>query len=263
MVRGRCMNDGQLEEKAVADSLVCKESRMRDDGTGQLREEAPNLMQRFRTFLSVRSVRSSLTVSRYTSIILLTPWRDTRRLALEPLSFSSMAYRPPPSLASSVPGSSSSSSGMQPSSAQQPSSWQQAPVQYGAGQNPPFVAQQEEQRRRQQAMYEQQRLQQLQQQHAAYQPQSQSGGSRVQPGASSSSSQPAAQSAGQQQQQQAGGQQQQQPPKPYPIPTDYVYFERSPHGFRKDTLEKAQAAKLKLEHFYQKAVQEAIERNGR
>ncbi|SCV73627.1 BQ2448_6057 [Microbotryum intermedium] len=47
------------------------------------------------------------------------------------------------------------------------------------------------------------------------------------------------------------------------IPTEYVYFERSPTGFRKDTLEKAQAAKLKLEHFYGKAVQEAIERNGR
>lgn len=53
------------------------------------------------------------------------------------------------------------------------------------------------------------------------------------------------------------------PPAPTPLPTDYVYFERSPAGFKKDTLEKAQAAKLKLEHFYQKAVQEAIERNGR
>ncbi|KAL8293391.1 hypothetical protein RQP46_000092 [Phenoliferia psychrophenolica] len=53
------------------------------------------------------------------------------------------------------------------------------------------------------------------------------------------------------------------PPQPVPLPTDYVYFERSPAGFKKDTLEKAQAAKLKLEHFYQKAVQEAIERNGR
>lgn len=53
------------------------------------------------------------------------------------------------------------------------------------------------------------------------------------------------------------------PPAPVPLPTDYVYFERSPAGFKKDTLEKAQAAKLKLEHFYQKAVQEAIERNGR
>ena len=53
------------------------------------------------------------------------------------------------------------------------------------------------------------------------------------------------------------------PPKPTPVPAEYVFFERSPHGFKKDTLEKAQAAKLKLEHFYQKAVQEAIERNGR
>ena len=53
------------------------------------------------------------------------------------------------------------------------------------------------------------------------------------------------------------------PPPVAPTPTAYVYFERSPGGFRKDTLEKAQAAKLKLEHFYQKAVQDAIERNGR
>lgn len=53
------------------------------------------------------------------------------------------------------------------------------------------------------------------------------------------------------------------PSVPTPIPTAYVYFERAPGGFKKDTLEKAQAAKLKLEHFYQKAVQEAIERNGR
>ncbi|KAM0750227.1 kinase-like protein [Meredithblackwellia eburnea MCA 4105] len=57
-------------------------------------------------------------------------------------------------------------------------------------------------------------------------------------------------------------QQQQQPAPPAPQP-EYVFFERSPSGFKKDTLEKAQAAKLKLEHFYQKAVQEAIERNGR
>ncbi|GAA5977034.1 hypothetical protein JCM10908_004831 [Rhodotorula pacifica] len=49
---------------------------------------------------------------------------------------------------------------------------------------------------------------------------------------------------------------------PVPAPTEYVYFDRKPH-FRKDTLEKAQAAKLKLEHYYQKAVQEAIERNTR
>lgn len=44
---------------------------------------------------------------------------------------------------------------------------------------------------------------------------------------------------------------------------EYIFFERSVAGFRKETLEKAQAAKLKLEHFYQKAVQEAIERNAR
>lgn len=57
------------------------------------------------------------------------------------------------------------------------------------------------------------------------------------------------------------------PPQPLPPPqhqhqAEYVMFDRSPN-FRKDTLEKAQAAKLKLEHYYQKAVQEAIERNSR
>ncbi|GAA6058054.1 hypothetical protein JCM3770_002946 [Rhodotorula araucariae] len=66
----------------------------------------------------------------------------------------------------------------------------------------------------------------------------------------------------QQQQQQRdhalfGGKPPQAPPQ-----DAYVYFDRRPH-FRKDTLEKAQAAKLKLEHYYQKAVQEAIERNTR
>ncbi|GAA5856132.1 hypothetical protein JCM8547_002996 [Rhodosporidiobolus lusitaniae] len=50
--------------------------------------------------------------------------------------------------------------------------------------------------------------------------------------------------------------------KPPPVPTEYVYFDRNP-SFSKHTLEKAQAAKLKLEHYYQKAVQEAIERNTR
>ncbi|GAA6009657.1 uncharacterized protein JCM10292_003879, partial [Rhodotorula paludigena] len=50
---------------------------------------------------------------------------------------------------------------------------------------------------------------------------------------------------------------------PQAPPTDqYVYFDRRPH-FRKDTLEKAQAAKLKLEHYYQKQVHDAIERNTR
>lgn len=52
-------------------------------------------------------------------------------------------------------------------------------------------------------------------------------------------------------------------PTRVPPPTDYVYFDRNPKPFRKDTLEKAQAAKLKLEHYYQKQVQEAIERNTR
>lgn len=50
--------------------------------------------------------------------------------------------------------------------------------------------------------------------------------------------------------------------RPPVAPTQYVVFDRRPQ-FRKDTLEKAQAAKLKLEHYYQKAVQEAIERNTR
>ncbi|GAA5978348.1 hypothetical protein JCM11641_004662 [Rhodosporidiobolus odoratus] len=45
-------------------------------------------------------------------------------------------------------------------------------------------------------------------------------------------------------------------------PTEYVYFDRNPN-FSKHTLEKAQAAKLKLEHYYQKAVHDAIERNAR
>lgn len=116
-------------------------------------------------------------------------------------------------------------------------------------------------------MFEQQRIQQ---QHAAYNQQSRQQQQQqrpVQHAPQSISPQPA-QNQGPATQQQPQGQTvvpqaQQQPPKPYPIPTDYVYFERSPHGFRKDTLEKAQAAKLKLEHFYQKAVQEAIERNGR
>ena len=115
-----------------------------------------------------------------------------------------------------------------------------APTQrpYGAGQNPPFVAAQqaayEEQRRRQQEHYEREQQRQRDQ-TGAYSAQAQGAGA------------PAVQPA----------------PKPTPLPTDYVYFERSPGGFKKDTLEKAQAAKLKLEHFYQKAVQEAIERNGR
>jgi protein-serine/threonine kinase len=41
---------------------------------------------------------------------------------------------------------------------------------------------------------------------------------------------------------------------------DYVYFERSASQFSKSTLEKAQAAKLKLEHYYKKSVEEAKER---
>jgi protein-serine/threonine kinase len=49
----------------------------------------------------------------------------------------------------------------------------------------------------------------------------------------------------------------------YKKEAEYIYFERKVTGFRKETLERAQAAKLKLEHFYQKQVQDAIERNSR
>merc|ERR1711939_1112405 len=47
----------------------------------------------------------------------------------------------------------------------------------------------------------------------------------------------------------------QPPPRatPSPLTGEYVYFDRSTAGMRK----------VKLEHFYQKAVGEAIERNGR
>lgn len=78
------------------------------------------------------------------------------------------------------------------------------------------------------------------------------------------------------------------------VHSDYVFFERSTAGFSKDTLEKvssppsgtathilsftmahgfssafgpacgqATATKLKLEHFYKKAVEDAVERNTR
>lgn len=43
----------------------------------------------------------------------------------------------------------------------------------------------------------------------------------------------------------------------------YVYFNRNPSQFSKSVLEKTTAAKLKLEHHYRKAVEEAIERNQR
>lgn len=44
---------------------------------------------------------------------------------------------------------------------------------------------------------------------------------------------------------------------------DYVYFERSTEGMSKTTLDAATGAKLKLEHFYKVAVEQAIERAGR
>ncbi|PWN26852.1 kinase-like protein [Jaminaea rosea] len=44
---------------------------------------------------------------------------------------------------------------------------------------------------------------------------------------------------------------------------DYVYFERSTQGMSKNTLDAAMGAKLKLEHFYKVAVEQAIERSGR
>lgn len=45
---------------------------------------------------------------------------------------------------------------------------------------------------------------------------------------------------------------------------DYVVFERLPQQqFSRTGLEKATAAKLKLEHYYKKAVDDVVERNGR
>ncbi|PLW45858.1 hypothetical protein PCANC_10105 [Puccinia coronata f. sp. avenae] len=44
---------------------------------------------------------------------------------------------------------------------------------------------------------------------------------------------------------------------------DYVYFSRTPSQFSKPILEKTTACKLKIEHVYRKAVEEAIERNQR
>jgi protein-serine/threonine kinase len=44
---------------------------------------------------------------------------------------------------------------------------------------------------------------------------------------------------------------------------DYVLFDRSLTGFSEDTIQKAKAAQLKLEHFYKAAVDLAIERNNR
>lgn len=56
--------------------------------------------------------------------------------------------------------------------------------------------------------------------------------------------------------------QRQPSPSPQSDP-DYVYFERSTDGFSKNTTDRAAAAKLKLEHFYKIAVEQAIERNSR
>jgi protein-serine/threonine kinase len=44
---------------------------------------------------------------------------------------------------------------------------------------------------------------------------------------------------------------------------DYVYFERSTQGMSKQTLDAATGAKLKLEHYYKIAVEQAIERSNR
>lgn len=44
---------------------------------------------------------------------------------------------------------------------------------------------------------------------------------------------------------------------------DYVYFERKPELFSKTTQENANSAKVRLEHYYKKAVEEVVERNGR
>lgn len=44
----------------------------------------------------------------------------------------------------------------------------------------------------------------------------------------------------------------------------YVVFERLPQqAFSRTSLEKATAAKLKLEHYYKKAVDDVVERNAR
>lgn len=45
---------------------------------------------------------------------------------------------------------------------------------------------------------------------------------------------------------------------------DYVVFTRLPQqAFSRGGLEKATAAKLKLEHYYKKAVDDVVERNAR
>ena len=45
---------------------------------------------------------------------------------------------------------------------------------------------------------------------------------------------------------------------------DYVVFQRMPQqAFSRAGLEKATAAKLKLEHYYKKAVDDVVERNAR
>jgi protein-serine/threonine kinase len=44
---------------------------------------------------------------------------------------------------------------------------------------------------------------------------------------------------------------------------DYIRFERSFAGFSEDTIQRAKAAQLKLEHSYKAAVDLAIERNNR
>ena len=46
--------------------------------------------------------------------------------------------------------------------------------------------------------------------------------------------------------------------------SDYVVFTREPtQMFSRTSVEKATAAKLKLEHFYKKAVDDVVERNQR
>jgi len=45
--------------------------------------------------------------------------------------------------------------------------------------------------------------------------------------------------------------------------TDYVYFERNVENFSNSTRERAAAAKMKMELYYQNNVQHAVERNQR
>lgn len=57
--------------------------------------------------------------------------------------------------------------------------------------------------------------------------------------------------------------QQYQAPPPQKQENQYVYFERHPEWFSKQSQDRASAVKLTLEHFYKTAIEHAIERNQR